>query len=144
MFMFNNHKSYFDPCFFVGGLHEFRDTSVLVAHNISETEESTLKSTPETTVPVNRDRVDSTDGQSNTDDSNALIPHTPSQPILLEDPLVINSPHILIPKKDKSVFKRNHWPQQKKFPVVSTGRSRKATKTFRSCFFVFITCLHSN
>ncbi|XP_037551271.1 mis18-binding protein 1 [Nematolebias whitei] len=88
-------------------LHEFGDTSVLMAQSMSETEESTLKSTPEATMPV-----DSTDGQSNTDDS-------PSQPILLEDPLVINSPHILIPKKDKGVFRRNHWPQQKRFPVES-------------------------
>lgn len=120
--------------FFEGRLHEFRDTSVLTAHSMSETEESTLKSTPEATM-----LVDSTDGQSNIDDS-------PSQPILLEDPLVINSPYILIPKKDKGVFRRNQWPQHKRFPVVSTRycRSRKATRTLRSCFIVFITCLHSN
>lgn len=104
------------PFFFVGRLHEFRDTSVLTAHSMSETEESTLKSTPEATM-----LVDSTDGQSNIDDS-------PSQHILLEDPLVINSPHVFIPKRDKGVFQRNQWPQHKRFPVVS--RSRKATRTF--------------
>lgn len=121
-------------CVCVGSLHESRDTPVPTAHSLAETEDTTLKTPPGTMGVVNRGTEDSADGPSDADDSeDTLIPAAPSQPILLEDPLVLKSPQIK--------FKRNHWPQQKNFPVVSRGR--KATRSCLVAFVYFLSLLNS-
>ncbi|XP_044021916.1 mis18-binding protein 1 isoform X2 [Siniperca chuatsi] len=104
---------------FDGG-NQSRDTPPSTAHSMGEMEDIAFTSVSESAVPVNRSRVESADSQSDTDPSeDALIPAVPSQPVLLEDPLVLNTPQISIPKKHKAVFKRNKWPQRAKFPSES-------------------------
>lgn len=95
-----------------------RDTPPSTDHSVGETEDVT-PSVSESVVPVTQSRVDSAGSQSDTDPSgDTLIPAVSSQPILLEDPLVLNSPRISIPKKNDAVFKRNKWPPHK-FPSES-------------------------
>lgn len=66
--------------------------------------------TSESDVPVSRHISESAD---------ALTSAVSSKPVLLEDPLVLNSPKILIPKRQEAVFKCNKWPKQATFPSVS-------------------------
>lgn len=66
--------------------------------------------TSESDVPVSRRISESAD---------ALTSAVSSKPVLLEDPLVLNSPKILIPKRQETVFKCNKWPKQATFPSVS-------------------------
>ncbi|XP_028293965.1 mis18-binding protein 1 isoform X2 [Gouania willdenowi] len=47
------------------------------------------------------------------------VPAAQPKPVLFEDPLVLNSPRIFIPKKPEAVFKRNKWPKQVQFPNES-------------------------
>lgn len=68
--------------------------------------------TSESDVPVSR-RI------SESASADALTSAASSKPVLLEDPLVLNSPKILIPKRQEAVFKCNKWPKQATFPSVS-------------------------
>ncbi|XP_008282233.1 mis18-binding protein 1 [Stegastes partitus] len=100
-----------------GNFHQSRDAPLSTAHSVGEMEE---RSAPESVVPSHQYQVDSPDSQSDTDPSEdasnlAVAP----QPVLLEDPLVLNSPHVSIPKKNEAVFKRNKWPKQANFPSES-------------------------
>lgn len=71
--------------------------------------------TSESDVPVSRRISESADCHS----ADALTSAVSSKPVLLEDPLVLNSPKILIPKRQETVFKCNKWPKQATFPSVS-------------------------
>ncbi|XP_038585353.1 mis18-binding protein 1 isoform X4 [Micropterus salmoides] len=103
-----------------GNFHQSRDSPPSTAHSMREMEDSAFASAPESVAPVTRPTEESADSQSDTDPSeDALIPAEPSQAVLLEDPLVLNTPRISIPKKQEAVFKRNKWPNCAKFPSES-------------------------
>ncbi|XP_034077800.1 mis18-binding protein 1 isoform X2 [Gymnodraco acuticeps] len=95
------------------------------AHNMGEMEDNVLRDFPENVVPVNRPREASADSQSETDPSeNVANPVLSPQPFLHEDPLVLNSPRVSIPKKE-AVFKRKNWRQRKQFPCESVIHLKK-------------------
>ncbi|KAK9533694.1 hypothetical protein VZT92_008797 [Zoarces viviparus] len=98
--------------------HPSGDTSPPSAvHSMGEMEDIAFRSVPESVAPVSRSRVESADGLWDADPSeDALRPAVSPQPVSLEDPLVLNTPRISIPKKQNAVFKRNKWPQSIKFP----------------------------
>lgn len=75
-------------------------------------------SVPEGLVPVKRSRVETANSQSHPSED-VVVAGVQSQPVLLEDPLVLNSPRISIPKKHQAVFKRNKLPLCEKLPSVS-------------------------
>ncbi|XP_070777082.1 mis18-binding protein 1 [Enoplosus armatus] len=103
-----------------GHFHQSGDMTPSTVHHRGEMEDVAFTSAPESVVPVNGSRVQSADSQSDTDPSeDVLIPGVSPQPVLLEDPLVLNTPRISIPKKHEGVFKRNKWPQRAKFPIDS-------------------------
>ncbi|XP_010786677.1 mis18-binding protein 1 isoform X2 [Notothenia coriiceps] len=86
------------------------------AHNMGEMEDNVLRDFPENVVPVNRPREASADSQSETDPSeNVANPVLSPQPFLHEDPLVLNSPRVSLPKKE-ALFKRSNWRLPKKIP----------------------------
>nr|XP_019940799.1 PREDICTED: mis18-binding protein 1 [Paralichthys olivaceus] len=87
-------------------------------HNMDETEDTAFTRFPESAVPDSRSRDESADSQSDSTE-NVPIPAATPQPVLLEDPLVLNSPKISIPKKNQAVFKCNKWPQRTQFPNES-------------------------
>ncbi|XP_056250082.1 mis18-binding protein 1 [Seriola aureovittata] len=101
-----------------GNFHQSRDTALSTPHNMAEMEDVVFRSVSESVVPFNCSRVESTDTRSNHSED-FLIPPAPPEPVLLEDPLVLNSPQISIPKKNQAVFKRKKWPQRTKFPNES-------------------------
>ncbi|KAK5886313.1 hypothetical protein CesoFtcFv8_017359 [Champsocephalus esox] len=81
------------------------------AHNKGEVEDNVLRDFP--------------DSQSETDPSeNVDNPVLSPQPFLHEDPLVLNSPRVSIPKKE-AVFKRNNWRQRTQFPCESVIHLKK-------------------
>lgn len=58
--------------------------------------------------------------QSDTEPSdNFRVPAVPSHRVLLEDPLILDSPQVSIPKKRSQVFKNKNWPLSPQFPCVS-------------------------
>ncbi|XP_030574825.1 mis18-binding protein 1 isoform X2 [Archocentrus centrarchus] len=99
---------------------QFGDNHLSTPHSVSEREDSVFTNTPESEVPVNQRVSELTDCQSATDPSENT-PSSPAslEPVLLEDPLVLNSPQISIPKNQEAVFKRNKSPKQAKFPRES-------------------------
>lgn len=99
-----------------GNFHQSRVAPPSTVHNI--TEDITVTSVVESVVPVSQSRMESADNQSDPSED-ILIPTAPPQPVLLEDPLILNSPRISIPKKSEAVLKRNNWPGPTEFPNVS-------------------------
>lgn len=76
--------------------------------------------------PVNRRALASQsvaeleDSQSDADLSDDVrVPAVLSQRVLLEDPLILNSPQVSIPKKQRPVFRNNNWPLSTDLPCVS-------------------------
>nr|XP_046267832.1 mis18-binding protein 1 isoform X2 [Scatophagus argus] len=109
-----------------GNIRLSRDMPLSTVHSMGEKEDSDLTSVPESVVPDNKSRMEPADSQSDTDPSeDVLTPAAPSQPLLVEDPLILNSPRISIPKKDMTVFKSNKWPQTTKFPSESVIHLQK-------------------
>lgn len=84
---------------------------------------------PEDVVPVKCSRVDADDGQSHASED-VLVSHVQSQPVLFEDPLLLNSPSVVIPKKYRAVIKHNKLPQCEEFPSVSRDYLRFLGFTF--------------
>lgn len=116
--LFNSHA--LNYIFSIGNFHPSRDKPPFTVHNMGETQDFTLTSVVESGVPVSQSRLEPADSQSDTDPSeDVLIPAVPPQPVLLEDPLILNSPRISIPKKSEAVLKGNNWPQPTEFPNVS-------------------------
>ncbi|XP_026182932.1 mis18-binding protein 1 isoform X3 [Mastacembelus armatus] len=91
-----------------GHFNRCRNTSQPRAHNVNVTEDFACKSVPES-------RAESADIRSDPP-KEVQAPATPSPPNLFEDPLLLNTPQIFIPKKQQPVFKRNKFPQIAKFP----------------------------
>ncbi|XP_029317306.1 mis18-binding protein 1 isoform X2 [Cottoperca gobio] len=103
-----------------GHLHQSRDMPPSTAHNIGEMEDISFKDVSESMVSFNLSRVASADSQSDTEPPECFqSPALSPQPVLHEDPVVLNTPRISIPKKQEAVFKRNNWPQRTKFPSES-------------------------
>ncbi|MED6237876.1 hypothetical protein ATANTOWER_028175 [Ataeniobius toweri] len=101
-----------------GNLKESRDTDVSTNHCMEHTKDIPLMNTPKQAAPVNRNRAESPENQSDTSVA-ALIPPSPPPTVSLEDALVLNTPHISIPKKDKPVFRRNVRHKQRNFSFES-------------------------
>ncbi|CAJ1073569.1 mis18-binding protein 1 isoform X1 [Xyrichtys novacula] len=77
-------------------------------------------------VPADQSREMSAESHSDTDPSEDVqIPAGPSQPILLEDPVILKTPRISIPKKNAAVFNRNKWPGMAQFPSESVIHLKK-------------------
>lgn len=85
---------------------------------MAEMEDVAFRGAPESVVSVDCSRAESADTQSDQSED-VPTPVPTSQPVLHEDPLVLNSPRISIPKKQQAVFKRSQWPHLRKFPNVS-------------------------
>lgn len=106
--------------FSIDNFHQSRDTPPSTVHNMGELEDVASTSVEESVVPDNQSRSELADSQSDTNPPEDIqIPAAPSQPVLLEDPLILTSPRVFIPKKYEAVFKRNNCPQPTKFPSVS-------------------------
>lgn len=104
--------------FSIGDLLQSREAPLSTAHNVCEMEDIHFQSVPEGVVHVKRSTVETANSQSHASED-VLVSAAQSQPVLLEDPLVLNSPSVFIPKKYQTVFKRNKLPQCEKFPSVS-------------------------
>nr|XP_020446589.1 mis18-binding protein 1 isoform X2 [Monopterus albus] len=85
-----------------GNCPKHRDRQLSTAHNKSE-------------LPDSHSRLEPPDSPS-VPSEDVPIPAVPSQPVLYEDPLLLNSPEISIPKKHEPVFTRNKLSQCAKFP----------------------------
>lgn len=105
-------------------LQESRDPDFPISQRMEHIKDVPLIDTVKQTAPVNQKRADSPENPSETSED-APIPASISPPVLLEDPLVLNSPQISIPKKDEAVFKRRALPKQKTFPFDSVIHLRK-------------------
>ncbi|XP_029982639.1 mis18-binding protein 1 [Sphaeramia orbicularis] len=65
-------------------------------------------------------KIESSDNQSDIHPPDSEPPSAvPSQPVLVEDPLVLNSPRVSIPKKPDEMVKHNKWFQHATFPTES-------------------------
>lgn len=105
---------------FVGRNRRSSDAPLSTFDNTEGMGDSVFRSEPESVSPVTQDGVELADSQSDSDPPEEFLPSAMQpQPVLLEDPLVLNSPHISIPKKHKAVFKHNQWPLRTTFPSVS-------------------------
>lgn len=101
-----------------GSQHHSGGTPPSTAHNVGEVKDSAFGGALERMVSVSLCRVDSTDFLSDAERSeDVFIPAAAPQLRLLEDPLVLNSPQISIPKTQEPVFKRNCGSKQNKFPL---------------------------
>lgn len=107
-------------CFSVGGFHQSRDPPPSTDDNVGQMGDVSFRGAPESVASADPSRAGSAGYQSDTDPSeDALNPALPSQPRLFEDPLVLNTPRVSIPRNNEAAFKRNKWPQRTKFPSVS-------------------------
>ncbi|XP_054909580.1 mis18-binding protein 1 [Poeciliopsis prolifica] len=100
-------------------LQESCDTDVSSNHHLEH-----MHHVPSMITAVNQNQVETPQSQSETS-QDTPIPASPSPTGLLEDPLVLNTPQISIPKKNEAVFRRNVWPKQKKFPFESVIHLRQ-------------------
>ncbi|XP_035023774.2 LOW QUALITY PROTEIN: mis18-binding protein 1 [Hippoglossus stenolepis] len=103
---------------FSTNFYQAGDSPLHASHNMDEIEDTGFTRVPESTVPDSCSRDESADSQSDPTED-VPIPAATPQPVLLEDPLVLNSPKIFIPKKNQAVFKCNKWPQRTQFPNES-------------------------
>ncbi|KAM9355765.1 mis18-binding protein 1 isoform 2-T2 [Pholidichthys leucotaenia] len=100
--------------------HNPTDTPFSAADSLCVNEEFAPRNTQGSEAPTNQREVDPADSQLDTDSSEStLTPAVSSHLILLEDPLVLKSPQVSIPKKPQPVLKRNNWPNQTNFPSES-------------------------
>ncbi|RVE57230.1 hypothetical protein OJAV_G00214380 [Oryzias javanicus] len=94
-----------------GNLHQTEDIPLPAAENH-------VDDAPGRCTPAQESVGNTSDSQS--DSSRSACPPRTSMspaPVLLEDPLVLNSPQITIPKKCETKLGLRHWPNQRKFPV---------------------------
>lgn len=86
---------------------------------MSETVDTATMSDGEGTIPGCQSIADTAESQSAMDPCEDIrIPAMSSQPVLIEDPLILNSPRISIPKKSEPTLKLN-CPQLSKISPVS-------------------------
>lgn len=80
----------------------------------------------ESGTPASQPDVELADSQSDTDASeDARVPAVLSHRVLLEDPLILNSPQVSIPKKCGPVYKTQNWPLPTDYPCVSLTKKKK-------------------
>lgn len=85
---------------------------------MTEVENTATRSEAESVVPVCRSSAETAESQSDMDPSeDVCTPVVFSQPLLLEDPLILNSPRVTIPKKNNTL--NHNCPQPSKVPSVS-------------------------
>ncbi|XP_015234708.1 PREDICTED: mis18-binding protein 1 isoform X1 [Cyprinodon variegatus] len=106
------------------GLKEFRPTEVSTNPYMDRLKAIPPMNTIEQVAPVKQNRVESPESRSEISED-SLTPAPPSPRVILEDPLILDSPQISIPKKDKDVFRRNVLASQKQFPSESVIRLKK-------------------
>uniref|UniRef100_A0A8C7XJV9 Myb-like domain-containing protein n=1 Tax=Oryzias sinensis TaxID=183150 RepID=A0A8C7XJV9_9TELE len=102
-----------------GNLHQTQDIPLPSAENQMET-------TPRRHIPAQESVGNRSDSQL--DSSRSACSQrmsTSPAPVLPEDPLVLNSPQISIPKKCETKFGLRHWPSQRKFPVENVVYLKK-------------------
>ncbi|XP_061599270.1 mis18-binding protein 1 [Cololabis saira] len=102
------------------------DQSIDTLLGVGEVESVASEKAQERLVPAQECTADSADScpeSQLTEDS--LVPAAPTRPVLLEDPLLLNSPKFSIPKKCENVLKRSRWCTQKKFPVENVIHLQK-------------------
>lgn len=76
----------------------------------------------ESAVPGCQSIADTAESQSVMDPSEDVrVLAVSSQPVLIEDPLILNSPRISIPKKSETTLKPNCPQLSKISPVSKTG-----------------------
>lgn len=98
---------------------EFHKSCDAPQPTVAEEADTATMSDGESTVLVCQSSADTAESQSTMGPSEDVpIPAVPSQPVLIEDPLILNSPRISIPKKNKTTFKPS-CPQPSKIPPVS-------------------------
>ncbi|XP_021173199.2 mis18-binding protein 1 isoform X1 [Fundulus heteroclitus] len=102
-------------------LEECRDTDVSTIYSMERTVDLPVASTVK---PVNQDQSELPERARGASED-ILTPASPSPVAPLEDSLLLSTPHVSIPKKNKSVFRRNSSPKIKKFPSESVIHLRK-------------------
>lgn len=95
-----------------------RDTPLSAAQNLDKMENFAFTGVTENVVPAKQSRVETTDKQCSSS-GDVLVPAVQSQAVFFEDPLVLNSPRISIPKKHQAVIKCKKSPHSEKFPDES-------------------------
>ncbi|XP_029901075.1 mis18-binding protein 1 [Myripristis murdjan] len=76
--------------------------------------------------PADQSRLEPADSQSDADPrGDIMLPALKPQPPLVEDPVVLDSPRITIPKKCEATFKCNRWPVRMQFPETSVVYLKK-------------------
>ncbi|KAM4540312.1 mis18-binding protein 1 [Fundulus diaphanus] len=105
-------------------LEECRDTDVSTIYSMERTMDFPVMSTVKQVAPVNQDQSELPERARGTSED-ILTPASPSAVAPLEDSLVLSTPHVSIPKKNKTVFRRNSSPKIKKFPSESVIHLRK-------------------
>ncbi|XP_068608196.1 mis18-binding protein 1 [Brachionichthys hirsutus] len=98
-----------------GHFHRLKN-ALFADHNADEAECKAFPRVPGTVVPFDRSGVEPPSSPSDTDLS--VTPAVPPQRVI-EDPLILNSPQVSIPKKNEPVFKRNRGIKPIKFPSES-------------------------
>lgn len=105
---------------YIDNFHQSRDTPPSTVYSTGESENLASTSVVESDTPVTQSRAELADDQSDTDPSeDDHIPTVSSQAVLLEDPLILNSPRITIPKKYNAMLKHIKWPKSTKSCSVS-------------------------
>ncbi|XP_062254056.1 mis18-binding protein 1 isoform X1 [Platichthys flesus] len=94
------------------------DSPLHASQNMDEIEDTAFSRVTESAVPDSCSSEESADSQSDPTED-VPIPAARPQTVLLEDPLVLNSPKISIPKKNQAVFQSNKRPQGTQFPNES-------------------------
>lgn len=88
--------------------------------NRMQEEDADSMSVVESGTPASQLDVELADSRSDTDASEDVrVPAVLSHRVLLEDPLILNSPQVSIPKKCGPVYKTQNWPLPTDYPSVS-------------------------
>lgn len=99
-----------------------------VAHNVAGGGDSVTISDAESVVPVSRCSAETAESPMDLSED-ASIPAVPPQPLLFEDPLILNSPRICIPKKDKTMLMPSTFPSvSKNYVEIKRSQSSKCYK----------------
>lgn len=98
---------------------EFPQSGDTTQPTVSETVATATMSDGESTVPGSQSIADTAESQPTMDPSGDVrVPAGSSQPVLIEDPVILNSPRISIPKKCEPTLNPN-CPQLSKISPVS-------------------------
>lgn len=86
---------------------------------VSTDEEGSSTGPVESGALASQSDAELADSQSDTDLSDDVrVPAVLSQRVLLEDPVILDSPQVSVLKKHRAVFQNRNWPQSTHFPHV--------------------------